>query len=52
MAQYLLSVHSVEGQIDTPMTDEEMQESWKQIQALGLRRRPARTRHRHRRAHV
>src|SRR5206468_7918055 len=34
MAQYLLSVHSVEGQIDTPMTDEEMQESWKQIQAL------------------
>jgi hypothetical protein len=34
MAQYLLSVHSVEGEIDTPMTDEEMQQSWKQIQVL------------------
>ena len=34
MAQYLLSVHSVEGKIDTPMTDEEMQQSWKQIQVL------------------
>src|SRR5437667_9308380 len=34
MAQYLLSVHSVEGEIDPPMTDEEMQQSWKQIQVL------------------
>ena len=34
MAQYLLSVHSVEGKIDTPMTDEEMQQSWKEIQVL------------------
>ena len=34
MAQYLLSVHSVEGEVDDPMTDEEMQQSWKQIQVL------------------
>jgi hypothetical protein len=34
MAQYLLSVHSVEGDVGDPMTDEEMQESWKQIQSL------------------
>jgi hypothetical protein len=32
--QYLLSVHSVDGEVRDPMTDEEMQQSWKQIQAL------------------
>jgi hypothetical protein len=31
MAQYLLSVHSVEGEVPDPMTDEERQQSWKQI---------------------
>jgi hypothetical protein len=34
MAQYLLSVHSVEGEVGDPMTDEEMRQSWKQIQVL------------------
>src|SRR5947208_16826857 len=34
MAQYLLSVHSVEGEVGAPMTDEEMQQSWKEIQVL------------------
>jgi len=34
MAQYMLSVHSVEGDVREPMTDEEMQQSWKQIQVL------------------
>ena len=34
MTQYLLSVHSVDGEVRDPMTDEEMQQSWKQIQAL------------------
>ncbi len=34
MTQYLLSVHSVEGEVGDPMTDEEMQQSWKQIQVL------------------
>jgi len=34
VAQYLLSVHSVEGEARDPMTDEEMQQSWKQIQVL------------------
>jgi len=34
MTQYLLSVHSVEGEVGAPMTDEEMQQSWKQIQVL------------------
>src|SRR5438067_13663941 len=34
MAQYLLSVHSVDGEIREPMSDEEMQQSWKQIQVL------------------
>jgi len=33
MAQYLLSVHSVEGEVGD-LTDEEMQRSWKQIQVL------------------
>jgi hypothetical protein len=34
MAQYLLSVHNVAGEVRDPMTDEEMQQSWKQIQIL------------------
>jgi hypothetical protein len=34
MPQYLLSVHSVDGEVRDPMTDEEMQQSWKKIQAL------------------
>jgi hypothetical protein len=34
MTQYMLSVHTVEGEARAPMTDEEMQRSWKQIQAL------------------
>jgi hypothetical protein len=34
MTQYLLSVHSVDGEVRDPMTDEELQQSWKQIQVL------------------
>jgi len=34
MTQYLLSVHTVEGEPRPQMTDEEMQRSWKEIQAL------------------
>jgi hypothetical protein len=34
MTQYLLSVHSVDGEVGDPMTDEEIQQSWKQIQVL------------------
>jgi hypothetical protein len=34
MTQYLLSVHSVEGEVREPMTEDQMQESWKRIQAL------------------
>jgi hypothetical protein len=34
MAQYLLSVHSVEGEVGEPMTQEDMQHSWKEIQVL------------------
>src|SRR5207249_3094121 len=34
MTQYLLSVHSVEGEVRAPMTDEEMQQSYKQVNAL------------------
>jgi hypothetical protein len=34
MTQYMLSVHTVEGEARAPMTDEEMQQSWKQIQTL------------------
>jgi hypothetical protein len=41
MAKYLLSVHSVEGEVGDPMTDEEMQESWKQIQSLNEELRSA-----------
>lgn len=31
MAQYLLSVHSVEGEVRQPMSEEEMRESWRQV---------------------
>jgi hypothetical protein len=34
MTQYLLSVHSVEGEVRAPMTDQEMQQSYKQVNAL------------------
>ncbi len=34
MAYYLLSVHSVEGEVAPPMSDEEMQAWWGQISAL------------------
>ena len=34
MARYLLSVHSVEGEAAEPMTQEEMQQSWKQMGLL------------------
>jgi hypothetical protein len=34
MPRYLLSVHSVEGETREPMTDEEMQQSWKQVGIL------------------
>ena len=41
MTQYLLSVHSVEGEAREPMTDEEMQQSWKEIQVLNEEMRSA-----------
>ena len=34
MTQYLLSVHSVDGEVGDPMTDEEMQQSWRQVHIL------------------
>jgi hypothetical protein len=34
MPRYLLSVHSVEGEVRDPMTEEEMQQSLKQVHAL------------------
>ena len=34
MGQYLLSVHTVEGEVGDPMTPEDMQQSWRQIQVL------------------
>src|SRR5207245_8660170 len=34
VSQYLLSVHTVDGEVGDPMTHEEMQQSWKQIQVL------------------
>jgi hypothetical protein len=41
MAQYLLSVHSVEGEAGSQMTDEEMQQSWQEMQALNEEMRSA-----------
>src|SRR5438093_7815115 len=34
MSQYLLSVNSIEGEVDDSMTEEELQRSWKEIQVL------------------
>jgi hypothetical protein len=34
MAQYMLSVHSVEGEVRDPMTDEEMRQSYQQLGIL------------------
>jgi hypothetical protein len=34
MAQYLLSMHSVEGEVQEPMTDEQMQQFMTQVNAL------------------
>ena len=34
MARYLLSVHSVDGEVREPMTPEQMQQSWNQIGLL------------------
>jgi hypothetical protein len=34
VTQYLLSVHSVEGAAREPMTDEEMQKSWRDVISL------------------
>ena len=34
MAQYLLALHTGVGEVGDPMTDEEMHQSWAQIQVL------------------
>ena len=34
MTEYLLSVHIAQGEVHRPMTKEEMQESYKEVQAL------------------
>jgi hypothetical protein len=34
MTRYLLSVQSTDGEVGDPMSDEEMQQSWKEIQVL------------------
>lgn len=34
MAQYLLSVHTVDGETREPMTEAEMQETWQQMSRL------------------
>lgn len=41
MAKYLLSLHNVEDEVREPMSDEEMQHSWTQIQALNEELRSA-----------
>jgi hypothetical protein len=42
LAQYLLSVHSVEGEVSAPMTDDQVQQSYQQIgRRLGPLRPPA-----------
>jgi hypothetical protein len=41
MAKYLLSLHSVEGEAPPQMTDEEMQRSWEEMQALNQELRSA-----------
>ena len=34
MPRYLLSAHTIDGEAREPMTDEQMQHSWQEIQAL------------------
>ena len=34
MTQYLLSVHSVDGEVGDPITEEQMQQSWRAIGVL------------------
>jgi hypothetical protein len=34
MPRYLLSIHTVEGEARPPMSEEEMQRSWQEIQAI------------------
>jgi hypothetical protein len=34
MPRYLLSAHTVDGEVRPPMTDEQMQQAWQKIQAL------------------
>ena len=34
MPRYLLSAHTVDGEVREPMTDEQMQHAWKKIQTL------------------
>ena len=34
MAQYLLSVHTADGEVGEPMSDEEMQRSYQEVNAL------------------
>jgi len=41
MPQYLLSVQSVVGEAGPPMTDEEMQQSWQEMQVLNEEMRSA-----------
>ena len=41
MTKYLLSLHTVEGEVADPMSEEERQESWKQIQVLNKELRSA-----------
>lgn len=40
MAQYLLSVHTVDGESREPITEAEMQESWQQISRLEEEMKP------------
>jgi hypothetical protein len=61
MAQYLLSVQNVEGEVSDPMTDEEMQQFMRRVHALEEEMRSTGTyvfggaltpQHRHRRARI
>jgi len=44
MTKYLLSVHSVEGEVGDPMTDEEMRQSHQQLGILEEQMQSASTR--------
>ena len=41
MTQYLLSLHSVDDEVADPMTEDEMQQSWKEIQVVNEELRSA-----------